>query len=183
MWRPPERIHYAADPGRAPSLEEAARSLLFSPLKGGRLALDQRTWVPAMVPWRATDDGFVSDDVVDWYERFARGRPGAIVVEATGIRDVPSGPLLRIGHDRFLPGLRRLVEAVRRASGGRTRLFIQLIDFLAVRRRPEAKKFFERFLDITDRHRAALGDAHLADAAVRERLGGMTEDELKDVLT
>ena len=50
--------------------------------------------------------------MIDWYERFARGRPGAIVVEATGIRDVPSGPLLRIGHDRFLPGLRRLVDPV-----------------------------------------------------------------------
>ena len=99
-----------------------------------------------MVPWRATEDGYVTDDVIDWYERFARGEPGAIVVEATGIRDVPSGPLLRIGHDRFLPGLRRLVEAVRTASHGRTRLFIQLIDFLAIRRRPEPAKFFERFL-------------------------------------
>ena len=38
-----------------------------------------------------------------WYERFARGRPGGLVVEATGIRDVPSGPLLRVGHDRFVP--------------------------------------------------------------------------------
>ena len=66
---------------------------------------------------------------------------------------------------------------------GRTRLFVQLIDFLAVRRRPEAKKFFERFLAITDRHRAALGDATLSDAAVRERLGALSEDELKRVLT
>ena len=58
-----------------------------------------------MVPWRATEDGYVTDDVIAWYARFAQGRPGAIVVEATGIRDVPSGPLLRIGHDRFVPGL------------------------------------------------------------------------------
>ena len=29
-----------------------------------------------------------------------------LVVEATGIRDVPSGPLLRVGHDRFVDGLR-----------------------------------------------------------------------------
>ena len=33
--------------------------------------LAQRTWVPAMVPWRATEDGFVTDDVLDWYGRFA----------------------------------------------------------------------------------------------------------------
>jgi hypothetical protein len=36
-----------------------------------------------------------------------------LVVEATGVRDIPSGPLLRIGDDRFIPGLRKLVEAVR----------------------------------------------------------------------
>ena len=115
-----------------------------------------------MVPWRATDDGFASDAVVAWYERLARGRPGAIVVEATGIRDIPSGPLLRIGDDRYIEGLKRLVDAVRQASGGQTRLFIQLIDFLAIRRRPEPSKFFERFLQVTDAHRRAVGGEALA---------------------
>jgi 2,4-dienoyl-CoA reductase-like NADH-dependent reductase (Old Yellow Enzyme family) len=134
------------------------------------------------VPWRATEEGYVTEEVIDWYERFARGMPGAIVLEATGIRDVPSGPLLRIGHDRFLPGLRRLVETVRRASGGRTRLLVQLIDFLAVRRRPEPQKFFERFLPVTAAHRAALGDADLSDAEIRGRLCAMSEDELVRVL-
>ena len=70
-----------------------------------------------------------------------------------------------------------------RASDGRTRLFIQLIDFLAIRRRPEPKKFFERFLAITDRHRAALGEPDLPDAEVRARLAAMSDDELARVLT
>ena len=114
MWKPPERIVHASSAGHVPSAAEASASRLFSPIELGPTTLEQRTWVPAMVPWRATEDGITTDDVVDWYARFARGRPGAIVVEATGIRDVPSGPLLRIGHDRFLPGLRRIVDAVRR---------------------------------------------------------------------
>src|ERR1700720_3519779 len=109
-----------------------------------------------MVPWRATEEGYVTDEVINLYERFARGRPGAIVVEATGIRDVPSGPLLRAGHDRFLPGLSDLVRVVREASGGRTRLFIQLIDFLSIRRRPVASRYFGQFLEITVQHRAAF---------------------------
>src|ERR1700712_5894644 len=125
MWRPPERIRYQASHGRVPSRDEARASRLFSPVQLGALTLAQRTWVPAMVPWRATEDGFVTDAVIEWYARFARGRPGAIVVEATGVRDVASGPLLRIGHDRFLPGLRKLTEAVRQASDGQTRLLIQ----------------------------------------------------------
>ena len=145
MWKPPERIKHPLLEARWPSREEAARSLLFSPIRIGPLEARERTWVPAMVPWRASEEGFVTPEILDWYERFARGRPGVLVVEATGIRDVPSGPLLRIGHDRFLPGLAELVETVRRTSGGRTRLLIQIIDFLTIRRRPKPETFFRRF--------------------------------------
>ena len=123
----------------------------------------------------------VTPEVLAWYERFARGRPGAIVVEATGIRDVPSGPLLRIGHDRFIPGLAELARCVREASGGETRLLIQLIDFLAIRRRPEPETFFMRYLQITERHREALGVA--TDDEVRNRLSTFDDDTLARVLT
>src|SRR6185436_11934057 len=131
---------------RWPTREEARASRLFSPIRVGALEVRTRTWVPAMVPWRSVDEGFVTDDILDWYGRFAEGKPGVLVVEATGIRDIPSGPLLRIGHDRFLPGLEKLVRRVKDASEGETLLFIQTIDFLSIRRRPEKKKYFERFL-------------------------------------
>jgi len=182
MWRPPERIKWKPDPGPAPTAAEAAASRLFSPIEIGRITLRQRTWVPAMVPWRATEDGFVTPDVIDWYTRFARGKPGAIVVEATGIRDIPSGPLLRIGHDRFIPGLAELTEAVRRASDGETRLFIQLIDFLAIRRRPEPEKYFARFLKITDRHREKLGAADWPEEKIRAHLASLPDAELDAIL-
>jgi 2,4-dienoyl-CoA reductase-like NADH-dependent reductase (Old Yellow Enzyme family) len=183
MWRPPERIRFAAQPGRWPTAAEAAASRLFSPVAIGPVSLAARTWVPAMVPWRATADGHVSEDVLDWYRRFARGRPGAIVVEATGIRDLPSGPLLRIGDDRFIPGLARLAEVVREASGGETRLLIQIIDFLAIKRRPDPAKFLERFLALTPAHRERLGMPTAADdAAVRARLASLPESELEQVL-
>ena len=183
MWKPAERIRYEAQSGRIPSAAEAAASRLFSPVHIGPLTLEQRTWVPAMVPWRATEDGFVTDAVCEWYARFARGRPGAIVVEATGVRDVPSGPLLRIGHDRFLPGLRRLVEAVQEASGGRTRLFIQIIDFLSIRRRPDPRKYVRQFLVLTDRHRGHLRLAGLDDGAIRDALAAMPDADLDSILT
>ena len=96
------------------------------------------------------------NDAADWYGRFADGQPGVIVVEATGIRDIPSGPLLRAGHDRYIEGLTRLVDEVRRRSGGKTRLFIQLIDFLTIRRRPEPEKFLRRFLALSNPSLGAL---------------------------
>src|SRR5579863_2379599 len=182
MWRPPERIRYEARAGHWPSAAEAAASRLFSAVRVGTLELAQRTWVPAMVPWRATEEGLVTPDVLDWYECFARGRPGAIVVEATGIRDVPSGPLLRIGHDRFLPGLRDLVRVVHEASGGETRLLIQIIDFLTIRRRPDPVRYFAQFLVITPRHRSAFGRADAADAEVRTWLPTLPRTELEKVL-
>jgi 2,4-dienoyl-CoA reductase-like NADH-dependent reductase (Old Yellow Enzyme family) len=172
MWKFANPIKHKIPETRWPQAEEAANSLLFQPIKIGPVELDSRTWVPAMVPWRATEDGFVTQDNLDWYRRFAKGRPGALVVEATGIRDVPSGPLLRISHDRFLPGLRQLVETVREASGGETKLFIQIIDFLAVKRRPDPAKYFQRFLQITEGHRKAI-------AETTNDSSWLTEDETK----
>ncbi|MGR9089502.1 MAG: oxidoreductase [Gammaproteobacteria bacterium] len=182
MWKPAERIRYTAAGGTWPDAAAAAAARLFQPVDVGPVTLEQRTWVPAMVPWRATDEGFVSDDVINWYRRFAEGRPGAIVVEATGVRDIPSGPLLRIGDDRFVPGLERLVAAVREASEGHTRVFIQLIDFLSIRRRPDPEKYFQRFLVVTPRHRERLGMQSDDEHAVRDRLMVLSDDALAGVL-
>jgi 2,4-dienoyl-CoA reductase-like NADH-dependent reductase (Old Yellow Enzyme family) len=193
MWQPPERIKHALPAARWPDAEEAAGARLFTPVRLGPRQAAQRTWVPAMVPWRATEDGDVTDDVVAWYRRFADGRPGVVVVEATGIRDIPSGPLLRIGHDRFVDGLRRLTAAVKEASDGQTLVFIQLIDFLAIRRRPPRDRFFARFLALTPRHRDALaartGDdawrdaGQRDDAAVRDALAALDAAALAEALT
>ena len=182
-WRPPERIKYTPLAGPWPNASEIDKSLLFRPIRVGSLQLASRTWVPAMVPWRASEEGDVTPSVLAWYERFARGRPAALVVEATGVRDVASGPLLRISDDRFLPGLERLTECVRRASNGETKLFIQIIDFLSIRRRPPAEKYFERFLQVTPRHREFLQMADSDESSVRARLAALSESQLEIALT
>src|SRR5436190_13717801 len=190
MWKFANPIKHSIPEALWPTAPQATSSLLFQPINIGALTLTSRTWVPAMVPWRATGDGFVTQDNLDWYGRFAQGQPAALVVEATGIRDIPSGPLLRIGHDRFLPGLKQLVETVFEASQGQTKLFIQIIDFLAVKRRPDPTKYFQRFLKITDRHRRALSavtqDAKwlsASDAEVRDALEQASDHQLDQLLT
>ncbi|HSE47104.1 MAG TPA: hypothetical protein VLA89_17430 [Gemmatimonadales bacterium] len=180
MWHPDPPIKHDIPAARWPSEAEAAGSRWFSPVRIGPLTLEQRTWVPAMVPWRATEEGDVTPEVLAWYDRFARGRPGAIVVEATGVRDIRSGPLLRIGHDRFIPGLTKLVDTVRQASAGHTRLFIQIIDFLRIRRRPEPERYLGEFLPLTDRHRALVPGT---DREIRSALLGMSEIDLREILT
>lgn len=184
------KVVHAIPEERWPDADEARASRLFSPIAlRGECVLASRTWVPAMVPWRASAEGEVTRDVLDWYARFAEGLPGAIVIEATGVRDIPSGPLLRAGDDRFIDGLARLADTVRAASRGATRCFVQLIDFLSIRRRPEPEKFFARFLSITAQHRANIAEM-LCDSGwltapeerVRERLAGLDDGSLAALL-
>ena len=162
-----------------PTRAEAQASLLFQPIQVGAFEARTRTWVPAMVPWRSTSEGFVTQDVLDWYGRFADGKPGVLVVEATGIREVPSGPLLRIGDDRFLPGLRELVEVVRQRSEGATKLLIQIIDFVSIRRRPEKERYLSEFLVLRDEHRAEFSGS---DDEVRAALIAMPHADLLELL-
>ena len=177
MWKFANPIRHQIPTTAWPTSEVAKEALLFQPINIGKLTARSRTWVPAMVPWRATEDGFVTQQNLDWYRRFAQGKPAVLVVEATGVRDIPSGPLLRIGDDRFIPGLRKLVDVVKEASDGETLLFIQIIDFLSVKRRPEKLKYFQRFLQLTDRHREAL-----VTATSEARWRTSDEQEIRDFL-
>lgn len=120
-----------------------SRELLFEPFPIGRggAVLPNRIWLPAMVTWRGTDDGHVTPAVREIYRRYAEGGAGMIVLEATGVRDVASGPLLRLSHDRFVPGLRALRDEMRALSPAL--VVPQIIDFLKIARRQAPRAFAE----------------------------------------
>jgi 2,4-dienoyl-CoA reductase-like NADH-dependent reductase (Old Yellow Enzyme family) len=150
---------------RDPSLwrvdPERGRSLVFQPFPIGRngLVLPNRIWLPAMVTWRGTEDGFVTPSVREIYLRYALGGAGTIVLEAIGIRDVASGPLLRLSHDRYVPGLRALREEMRAVSD--SLVVPQIIDFLKIARRKPTREFVEGMVKRGRLPRAAL---ELSDA-------------------
>jgi 2,4-dienoyl-CoA reductase-like NADH-dependent reductase (Old Yellow Enzyme family) len=103
--------------------------------------LPNRVWLPAMVTWRGTEDGHVTDSVREIYLRYAQGGAGMIVLEAIGVRDVASGPLLRLSDDRFVPGLTALVREMKAVSG--SLVMPQIIDFLKIARRKPTREFME----------------------------------------
>lgn len=121
--------------------------------------MPNRIWLPAMVTWRGTEDGFVTDSVREIYARYASGGAGMIVLEATGIRDVASGPLLRLSHDRFLPGLRALRDELRSLSA--SLVIPQIIDFLKIARRKSTRGYIA---DAVRRGRLAESALTLTDA-------------------
>ncbi|WP_416899854.1 MAG: NADH:flavin oxidoreductase [Minwuia sp.] len=105
---------------------------LLEPLDINGMVLPNRVAVPAMVTRLSGEDGFINDDIVDRYRRYAEGEVGLIVVEATAVHSAKSGPLLRIGDDEFLPGHRRLAETIHATSD--SRVVPQIIHFMKVAR-------------------------------------------------
>jgi len=105
---------------------------LFEPLAINGMTMPNRVLVPAMVTRLSGEDGYVNQDVIDRYVRYAVGGVGLIVVEATAVHSTKSGPLLRLSEDRFIDGHARLVRAVRAVSD--SKIVPQIIHFTKVAR-------------------------------------------------
>jgi 2,4-dienoyl-CoA reductase-like NADH-dependent reductase (Old Yellow Enzyme family)/thioredoxin reductase len=92
-------------------------SKLFEPGYIGRMKIKNRIVMPPMATNYATEDGHVTDLMIHHYEQRAKGGVGLIVVEGTGI-DYPGckGWINEAGidDDKYIPGLKRLVDAVHR---------------------------------------------------------------------
>ena len=106
---------------------------LFSPITLRGLTLSNRIQRTSMVSGLATEDGHVTDDLIARYEREAKGGVGSIVVEAAVVLPSRSSYNLRISDDSFTEGLKRLVDAIRKANP-EPKLGIQIMHFLKIAR-------------------------------------------------
>jgi 2,4-dienoyl-CoA reductase-like NADH-dependent reductase (Old Yellow Enzyme family) len=105
---------------------------LLEPLDINGMVIPNRVAVPAMVTRLSGADGYVNEDIIDRYVRYAEGHVGLIVVEAMAIHGSKSGPLLRISDDEFVPGHRELARRVHDTSD--SKVVPQIIHFLKVAR-------------------------------------------------
>ncbi len=100
--------------------------LLCQPFKLGSLTLRNRMVMPPMVVSYATVDGYTTDRNIAYYEARARGGVGLIIQEATYVH--PLGQILGneqgISDDKYIPGLRKLTQAVHRHGA---KMAVQLI--------------------------------------------------------
>src|SRR5680860_1330204 len=87
-------------------------SMLFSPTQIGKLQLRNRL---VMTPMHLgySPKGEVNDQLVEFYCARARGGVGLIIVGGCGIDRIGNSfGMTQLDDDRFIPGLRRLVDAV-----------------------------------------------------------------------
>ncbi|MCJ7828776.1 MAG: NADH:flavin oxidoreductase, partial [Dehalococcoidia bacterium] len=92
---------------------------LFQPIKIDGMQLKNRLVVPPMGTGFAEEDGSVSDRLIKYHEARAKGGFALITLEVTAVDGVEGkGSLhqLSIFDDRFIPGLKRLVNRVHDAG-------------------------------------------------------------------
>src|SRR5262245_35242376 len=95
----------------APTLVDATRSL-FEPVSLGPLRLRNRLMMAPMGT-SLDKDGYITDATIAYYRRRAQGGVGSIAVEGCLVSPYSEGPEPHISGERFLPGLTRLVDAVK----------------------------------------------------------------------
>ena len=144
---------------------------LLQPIDINTMALSNRVVVPAMVTRLSGSDGFVNQDIIDRYVRYAEGDIGLIVVEAMAIHDGKAGPLLRISDKRFVPGLAELAARIHDTSD--SKLVPQIIHFLKI-----ARSGWRQTLDMLSRADIELIIEQFGDAVARAREAGFDGAEL-----
>ncbi len=89
---------------------------LFSKININSMGLKNRIVMTAM-HLGYTPEGFVTDRLVDFYSLRAKGGVGLIIVGGCPIDEQGSmSGMIRIDHDRYIPGLRRLTNEIKGAG-------------------------------------------------------------------
>jgi 2,4-dienoyl-CoA reductase-like NADH-dependent reductase (Old Yellow Enzyme family) len=111
-------------------------NILLTPARIGAVEIKNRIVMPPMTTRTADDEGFVTEDCIAYYLARAHGGTGLITVEMSSPEKVGRHRRREIGiyDDRFIPGLRRLTDAIHRGgakasiqlghAGGHTRIDI-----------------------------------------------------------
>ena len=159
------------------------QDMLFTPIRIGTLELPGRLVKSATTETRCTDDGFVTDELIEYYEQIARGgTPLLITGNAYFNLYSKAGPRqLAADHDDKVPGLRRLADAVHRHG---SKIFMQIYHvgrqaiprFVGRKDAVAPSRVFEPTLGVRPREitREEIRETirGLADAAVRGREAG-----------
>jgi 2,4-dienoyl-CoA reductase-like NADH-dependent reductase (Old Yellow Enzyme family)/thioredoxin reductase len=89
-------------------------SLLFEPFEVAGIKLPNRLVMPPMGTGLPDHEGFVTDETIAYYRRRAQGGIGLISIEASLVSPdaYGVGPELRLHEEQYVPGLRRLADAV-----------------------------------------------------------------------
>lgn len=132
---------------------------LFSPVQFGTLTVPNRLQRTSQVSGLATEDGHVTSELTQRYQREAQGGVGSLVVEAAVVNPSRSSYNLRISDDSFVPELEEMVAAIRQ-SNPHTRIGLQIMHFLKISK----SGWRQRVSDFTSEELPVIVDLHVQGA-------------------
>jgi 2,4-dienoyl-CoA reductase-like NADH-dependent reductase (Old Yellow Enzyme family) len=144
--------------------------MLFEPFEFSGMRLKNHVVSVPVVSNLATEDGFVTDNLIDRYTRIAEGGIGWIIIEDVVVISRKSPYNLRIWDDQFTPGLKRLTEAVHKVPGAK--IGIQLGHFLKI----SMKGYRQKVEDLAKEDINQIIEDHL-QAAIRVEKAGFDSIE------
>jgi dimethylglycine catabolism A len=145
---------------------------LFSPLKIRGITFPNRIMSTAAVTRLASEDGHVTQNIRDRYQRLAMGGVGSIVVEAAVVLPSRSSFNLRVSDDQFIDELKDFVAGIRRKNPD-VKIGLQLIHFLKV-----ARTGWRQKVEDLKPEEIAVIPGQFASGAVRARTAGFDFVEL-----
>lgn len=91
---------------------------LFSEIKLRGLQLNNRVVFPAMGSRFCSDDGYVYDQLIDYHVARVQGGCGLNITEAVAVwQPGATAGMLQISSDDYIPGLKKLTDAIHQAGG------------------------------------------------------------------
>jgi 2,4-dienoyl-CoA reductase-like NADH-dependent reductase (Old Yellow Enzyme family) len=119
---------------------------LFEPYTiNDKLQLKNHVVMPPVVTRLATNEGEVTDPLIERYLLYAKGGAALVITEAVSVKKQRSGQLLRLNDDEFVLGLRRLTERIHGQTDAK--IAPQIIHFLKISRSGYRQKVEDLTLD------------------------------------
>jgi len=144
--------------------------MLFEPFEFSGMRLKNRIVSVPVVSNLATEDGFVTDHLIERYRRIAEGGTGWIIIEDVVVLSRKSPYNLRIWDDQFVPGLKKLTEEVHKV--GNVKIGVQLGHFLKI----SMKGYRQKVEELTKEEIKQIIEDHI-QAAIRAKKAGFDSIE------
>ena len=140
---------------------------LFSPGKIGNVTIENRLVRSATWESRATEDGYVTDSLIGFYEELAKGGVGLIITGYIAVDPIGAQTtrMTRIYNDSYIPGQKKLVSSIHEYSDVKV-----------------AAQIAHTGNNVISRRKVTVGPSPLRDPLTKKVCRELKNDEIKDII-
>ena len=140
---------------------------LFSPGKIGNVTIENRLVRSATWESRATEDGYVTDSLIGFYEELAKGGVGLIITGYIAVDPIGAQTtrMTRIYDDSYIPGQKKLVSSIHEYSDVKV-----------------AAQIAHTGNNVISRRKETVGPSSLRDPITKKVCRELKNEEIKEII-